>query len=73
MKWVSMAEQSHTSLRSPCARPSVGRSGVKLAAIGILEQWKRVLWNDESRSPSGSPIDGCGFGRCQKNATCPNA
>ena len=24
MKWVSMAEQLHTSLRSPCAMPSVG-------------------------------------------------
>ena len=33
MKWVSMAEQPHTRLRSPCAIPSVGWSGVKLAAI----------------------------------------
>jgi hypothetical protein len=28
--------------------PSFGWSGVKLASIG-LEQWKRVLWSDESR------------------------
>ena len=35
MKWVSMAEQPHTSLRSPCAMPSVDWSGVKLAAIGL--------------------------------------
>ena len=30
-----MVEQPHTSLRSPCAMPSVGGSGVKLAAIGL--------------------------------------
>ena len=35
MKGVSMAEPSHTSVRSPCAKPSVGLSGVKLAAIGL--------------------------------------
>ena len=35
MKWVSMAEQPHTSLTSPCTMPSVGWSGVKLAAIGF--------------------------------------
>ena len=35
MKWVSMAEQLHTSLRSPCALPSIGLSGLKLAAIGL--------------------------------------
>ena len=40
MKWGSTAEQPHTSLRSPCAMPSVGWSGVKLAAIG--------LWSDRS-------------------------
>ena len=34
MKCVSMAEQPHTSLRSPYAMPSVGWSGVKPAAIG---------------------------------------
>jgi hypothetical protein len=34
MKWVSMAEQPHTSLRSLCAMPTVGWSGGKLAIIG---------------------------------------
>ena len=38
MKWVSMAEQPHTSLRSPCAMPSVGWSGAKLTSIGF---WSR--------------------------------
>jgi hypothetical protein len=46
MKLVFMGEQPHTSLRSPM--PSVGWSGVKFAAIG-LEQWKCILWSDESR------------------------
>ena len=36
-----MAEQPHTSLRSPCSVRSVGWSGVK--------QWNSVLWSDESR------------------------
>ena len=35
MKRVSMAEQLHTSIRSPCEMPSVDWSGVKLAAIGF--------------------------------------
>ena len=35
MKRVSMAEQPHTSRRSPCAMPIVGWSGVKLTAIGL--------------------------------------
>jgi hypothetical protein len=35
MKWVSMAEQPHTSLRSPCAIPSISWNGDKLAAIGL--------------------------------------
>ena len=34
MKWVSMAKQPHTSLRSLCAMPSVNCSGVKLTALG---------------------------------------
>jgi hypothetical protein len=33
MEWVSMAEQPHTSLRSPM--PSVSWSGVELAAIEL--------------------------------------
>ena len=47
MKWVSLAEQAHTSLRSPCAMPSIGWSCVKFTAIE-LEKWKSVLWIDES-------------------------
>jgi hypothetical protein len=35
MKWVSMAEQPHTSLRLLCAMPSISWSGVKLGAIGL--------------------------------------
>jgi hypothetical protein len=34
LKQVLMAEQPHTSVRSPCAMPTVGWSGVKLGAIG---------------------------------------
>jgi hypothetical protein len=45
-----MAEQPNTSLKSPCAMPSFGWSGVKLNALDLtLEQWKRILWQDESR------------------------
>ena len=44
MKWVSMAEQPHTSLRSLCAVPRISCSGVKLTAIG--------LWR------SGNPFSG---------------
>jgi hypothetical protein len=40
MKWVSMAEQPHTILRSSCAMPNVGWSGVKLAAIGRIWVWQ---------------------------------
>ena len=44
MKWVSMVQQPHTRLGSPCVVPSVGWSDVKLAA-----KWKRILWSDEFR------------------------
>ncbi|CAI9593931.1 unnamed protein product [Staurois parvus] len=37
MEWVSMAEQLHPSLTSPSAMQSC-----------TLEQWRRVLWSDES-------------------------
>jgi hypothetical protein len=33
-----------------------------------LEQWKRILWSDESLL-----LDESEFSRCQENATCPNA
>jgi hypothetical protein len=48
MKWISMAEQLHTSLRSPCAMPKVGWRSVKLGDHWTLEQWKHVLWSNES-------------------------
>ena len=65
MKWVSMAEQPHTSLRSPSAMPSVGWSGVKLTTIG--NALSGVM---NHASPSGSPTDESGFGGCKENATC---
>ncbi|CDQ80227.1 unnamed protein product [Oncorhynchus mykiss] len=42
MKWVSLAEHPHTSLRSPCAMPSVGWHGVNLAVIGL---WSKPAFN----------------------------
>ncbi|CDQ56502.1 unnamed protein product [Oncorhynchus mykiss] len=44
---VSMTEQPHTSLRSPSAMPSVGWSDWT-RRHWTLEQWKHVLWSDES-------------------------
>ena len=38
-----------------------------------LEQWKHSLDVMNHASQSGSPTDESGFGRCQDNATCPNA
>ena len=73
MKWVSMAEQPHTSLRSPCAMPSVGWSGVRLTAIGLWSSGNAFSGVMNYASPSGSPTGESGFGRCQENATCPNA
>jgi hypothetical protein len=66
---VSMAEQLHTSLRSPCAMPSIGWSGVKLAAIGLWSSGNLFSGVMNHASPS----DESGFGGCQENATCPNA
>jgi hypothetical protein len=47
-----MAEQPHTSLRSLCAMPSVGWSGVKLAAIGSSGNTFSGVMNHSS--PSGA-------------------
>ena len=59
MKWDSLAEQPHTSLRSPCAKPSVGWSGaIGLAFSGVMNH----------ASPSGSPMEKSGVGGCQENA-----
>lgn len=43
-----MAEQLHTSLRSLCALPSVGESGVKHAAHQTLGLEINVVWSDKS-------------------------
>jgi hypothetical protein len=53
---------ARTSLRSPCAMPSVGWSSGNTFS-GVINH----------ASPSGSPKDESGFGGCQENATCPNA
>ena len=47
MRWVSMVEQLHTSLRSLGSMLSVGWRGVQLHHW-TLEKWNRVLWTDES-------------------------
>ena len=57
MKLVSMSEQPHTSLRSPCAMPSVGWSGVKLTAIGLWSSGNSFSGVMNHASPSGSPTD----------------
>ena len=48
MKWVSMAEQPHTSVRSPCTMPKRRLEWCKACCHWTLEQWKHVLWSDES-------------------------
>ena len=54
MKWVSMAEQPRTSLRSPpCAIPSRGWSVVKLAAIGLWSSGNTFFRVMNHTSPSG--------------------
>ena len=73
MKWVSMAEQPHNSLRSPCTIPSVGWRGVKLTTIGLQSSGNMFSEVMNHASPSGSPTDESGFGGCQENATFPNA
>ena len=72
MKWVSMAEQPHTSLRSSYAMPSVGWSGVKLTAIGLWSSGNALSGVMNHASPSGSAMDESGFGGYQENTTCPN-
>ena len=71
MKWVSVVNQPQTSLRSPCAMPSIGWSGVKLAAIGLWSSGNAFSGVMNNASPSGSPTDESGFGGYQENATCP--
>ena len=73
MNWVSMAEQLHTSVRSQCVMPSVSWSGVKLAAIGLWSSGNTFSGVMNHASPSGSRTYESEFGRCQENATFPNA
>jgi hypothetical protein len=53
MKLVSMDEHPHTSLTSSCAMPSIGWSGVKLAAIrlwnSINEESRFTIWQSDGR------------------------
>ena len=66
MKWVSMAEQPHTSLRSPCAILYFGWSGVKFAAIGLWSNGNTFSGVMIHSSPSGNLTDESGFGGCQE-------
>jgi hypothetical protein len=49
MKWVSMAEQPQTNLRSRWEMPSVSWEWYKACHHWNLEQLKRSLWSVESR------------------------
>ena len=53
MKWVSVAEQLHTSLRSPCAMPCFGWSGVKFAAVGLWSSGNAFFGVMNHASPPG--------------------
>ena len=64
MKWDSRAEQPQTSLSSPCAMPSLGWSGVKLAAIELWSNGKAFYGVMNHASLFGSPTDESWFGRC---------
>jgi hypothetical protein len=57
VKWVSMAKQPHTSLRSPLDSGEV----------------ERVLCNDESRFTIWQSDGQIGVWRMPGNAACPNA
>jgi hypothetical protein len=67
MKWVSMAEQLHTNLRSPCVMASISRSSVKLAAIGLWSSGNAFSGVMNHASPSDSLTDESGFGGCQEH------
>jgi hypothetical protein len=73
MKWVSMAEHPHASLRSLCAMPSVGWSDVKFVAIGVWNSGNALSGVMNHASPSDNLTDKSVFGGCQENATCPKA
>ena len=63
-----MSEQPHTSLKSPCAMPSV-----KLADIWLWSCGNAFSGVMNHASPSGSPTGESGFGGCQENTTYTNA
>ena len=65
-----MAKQRHTGLRSPCAMPSVGWSGVKVTTIGLWSSGNAFSGVMNHASPSGSPTEKSGFGGYQENTTC---
>ena len=60
MKCICMAEQLHTGIRSECTMSSIGGSGVKHAATGVMNH----------SSLSDSLMDESEFGECQENVTC---
>jgi hypothetical protein len=51
----------------------VDQSGVRCAAIRLRNSGNTFSGVMNHGSPSGSPTDKSGFGRCHENATCPNA
>ena len=62
-KWVSMAEQPQTSLRSQFAMPSVSWSGVKLTTIGLWsDESCTTIWMDEQMNHESRLTDESGFG-----------
>ena len=71
MKWVSMAEHPHTSLRSPCAMPSVSWSGVKLAAIGLWRSGNAYSGVINHASPSVSPTNDSGLADARRTLPTP--
>jgi hypothetical protein len=52
-----MAEQPYTSLRSACAMPSIGWSGVKRATIRLWSSGNLVSGVMNHTLPSGSLTD----------------
>ena len=69
MKWVSIAEQSHTSLRSPCAMPSVDWWCNSLRHWTLEQRGNAFSGEMNNASPSGSPTDKSVFSGCQENST----
>ena len=65
-------QKAAQSLRSPCAMPSVGWSGVKLDTIGLWSSGNAFSGVMNHTSPSGCPTNKSVFGGCQENTTCLN-